>query len=191
MFLRCTRRKKDGKVHEYWNIVENRRLADGRVAQRHVLYPGEINSSQREAWRKTIEVCDACGTRRQMALFPAGMVPCGDIDAVGVRLSELRLQRPRQWGACWPALQLWRELDLDAFWCERLPASREGTPWLKVLKTLVAYRLIDPGSEWRPHRQWFDASAMAGLAVFDRLYNASAAKPTIGTAIGSACSSNR
>jgi len=167
MFLRCTRRKKDGKVHEYWNIVENRRLADGRVAQRHVLYLGEINASQREAWRKTIEVCDARGTRRQMALFPAGTVPCGDIDAIGVRLSELRLQRPRQWGACWLALQLWRELDLDAFWCERLPASREGTPWLKVLKTLVAYRLIDPGSEWRLHRQWFDASAMADLLDAD------------------------
>jgi transposase len=167
MFLRCTRRKKDGKVHEYWNIVENRRLADGRVAQRHVLYLGEINASQREAWRKTIEVCDARGERRQMALFPAGTVPCDDVDAIGVRLSELRLQRPRQWGACWLALQLWHELDLDAFWFERLPASREGTPWLKVLKTLVAYRLIDPGSEWRLHRQWFDASAMADLLDAD------------------------
>jgi transposase len=167
MFLRCTRRKKDGKVHEYWNIVENRRLADGRVAQRHVLYLGEINASQREAWRKTIEVCDARGERRQMALFPAGTVPCDDVDAIGVRLSELRLQRPRQWGACWLALQLWRELDLDAFWFVRLPASREGTPWLKVLKTLVAYRLIDPGSEWRLHRQWFDASAMADLLDAD------------------------
>jgi transposase len=167
MFLRCTRRKKDGKVHEYWNIVENRRLADGRVAQRHVLYLGEINASQREAWRKTIEVCDARGERRQMALFPAGTAPCDDVDTIGVRLSELRLQRPRQWGACWLALQLWHELDLDAFWFERLPASREGTPWLKVLKTLVAYRLIDPGSEWRLHRQWFDASAMADLLEAD------------------------
>ena len=167
MFLRCTRRKKDGKVHEYWNIVENRRLADGRVAQRHVLYLGEINASQREAWRKTIEVCDARGARRQVALFPAGTVPCDDVDAIGVRLGELRLQRPRQWGACWLALQLWRQLDLDAFWFDRLPVSREGTPWLKVLKTLVAYRLIDPGSEWRLHRQWFDASAMADLLDAD------------------------
>lgn len=167
MFLRCTRRKKDGKVHEYWNIVENRRLADGRVAQRHVLYLGEINASQRAAWRKTIEVCDARGERRQVALFATGTVPCDDVDAIGVRLSELRLQRPRQWGACWLALQLWRELDLDGFWQARLPDSREGTPWLKVLKTLVAYRLIDPGSEWRLHRQWFDASAMADLLDAD------------------------
>ena len=167
MFLRCTRRKKDGKVHEYWSIAENRRLADGRIAQRHVLYLGEINASQREAWRKTIEVHDQGGERRQVALFPEGSMPCDDVDAIGVRLSELRLVRPRQWGACWLALQMWQELELDVFWRPRLRPSREGTPWLKVLKTLVAYRLIDPGSEWRLHRQWFDASAMADLLDSD------------------------
>jgi transposase len=166
MFLRCQRRKKDGKVHEYWSIVESRRLGDGRVAQRQVLYLGEINASQREAWRKTIEVQDA-GQRRQVALFPAGSMPCGDADAVGVCLSQLRLERPRQWGACWLALQLWQQLELDSFWRPRLRPSREGTPWLKVLKTLVAYRLIDPGSEWRLHRQWFDTSAMADLLESD------------------------
>jgi transposase len=166
MFLRCQRRKKDGKLHEYWSIVESRRLADGRVAQRQVLYLGEINASQREAWRKTIEVQDA-GQRRQVALFPAGSMPCDDVDAVGVCLSQLRLERPRQWGACWLSLQLWQQLDLDAFWAPRLRPSREGTPWLKVLKTLVAYRLIDPGSEWRLHRQWFDSSAMADLLESD------------------------
>ena len=166
MFLRCQRRKKDGKAHEYWSVVESRRVADGRVVQRQVLYLGEINASQREAWRKTIEVQDD-GRRRQVALFPAGSMPCDDVDAVGVRLSELRLERPRQWGACWLALQVWQELELDAFWRSRLRPSREGTPWLKVLKTLVAYRLIDPGSEWRLHRQWFDASAMADLLDSD------------------------
>ncbi len=167
MFLRCLRRKKDGKVHEYWSIVESRRLVDGRVAQHHVLYLGEINASQREAWRKTIEVHEQGGRRRQVALFPAGSMPCDDVDAIGVCLSELRLMRARQWGACWLALQLWQQLDLDGFWCPRLRPSREGTPWLKVLKTLVAYRLIDPGSEWRLHRQWFDASAMADLLDAD------------------------
>jgi transposase len=166
MFLRCSRRVKDGKAHEYWNLVENRRLADGRVAQRQVLYLGEINASQREAWRKTIEVHEH-GARRQVALFPAGSMPADDVDAIGVRLGELRVERPRQWGACWLALDLWQQLELDSFWRPRLRPSREGTPWLKVLKTLVAYRLIDPGSEWRLHRQWFDASAMADLLDAD------------------------
>jgi transposase len=166
MFLRCTRRVKDGKAHEYWNLVENRRLADGRVVQRQVLYLGEINASQREAWRKTIEVHERV-QRRQVALFPAGSMPADDVDAIGVCLSELSLRRPRQWGACWLALDLWQQLELDSFWRPRLRPSREGTPWLKVLKTLVAYRLIDPGSEWRLHRQWFDASAMADLLHSD------------------------
>jgi transposase len=166
MFLRCSRRKKDGKVHQYWNVVENRRLADGRVVQRQVLYLGEINASQREAWRKTVEVHDG-SARRQVALFPVGSMPADAADAIEVRVGELRLERPRQWGACWLAMQLWQQLDLDAFWAPRLVPSREGTPWLKVLKTLVAYRLIDPGSEWRLHRQWFDASAMADLLEAD------------------------
>ena len=98
MFLRCTRRRKDGKLHEYWNVVENRQLSDGRVAQRQVLYLGEINANQREAWRKTVEVQEQ-RTRRQVALFPAGSMPADDVDAIGVCLSELRLARPRQWGA--------------------------------------------------------------------------------------------
>jgi transposase len=166
MFLRCNRRKKDGKVHDYWSVVESRRCSDGRVVQRQVLYLGEINASQREAWRKTIEVQDA-GTRRQVALFPAGSMPVDDVDAIGVRLSELSLRRPRQWGACWLALQLWQQLELDSFWRPRFARAQGNTPWLKVLKTLVAYRLIDPGSEWRLHRQWFDASAMADLLDSD------------------------
>ena len=145
MFLRCNRRVKDGKAHEYWSVVENRRLSDGRVVQRQVLYLGEINASQREAWRKIIDVHDE-GTRRQVALFPAGSMPADDVDALGVRLNDLRLEHPRQWGACWLALDLWQQLELDSFWRPRLRPSREGTPWLQVLKTLVAYRLIDPST---------------------------------------------
>src|SRR5689334_2648620 len=75
----------------------------------------------------------------------------------------LRLRRPRQWGACRLACHLWDQLRLDDFWLARLPTSRQGTPWLNVLKALVCYRLIDPGSEWRLHRQWFDQSAIGDL----------------------------
>ena len=166
MFLRCNRRLKDGKTHDYWSVVENRRLGDGRVVQRQVLYLGEINASQREAWRKTIEVHEE-GTRRQVALFPADSMPAEEAGALGLRLNELRLERPRQWGACWLSCVLWQQLDLDAFWGQRLRPSRQGTPWLRVLQTLVAYRLIDPGSEWRLHRHWFDTSAMADLLNVD------------------------
>jgi hypothetical protein len=130
MFLRQTRRKKDGKTHLYWNIVENRRLDDGRVVQRQVLYLGEINSSQAAAWRKAIEVFDeASGEPRTLALFPEdrGAAVADDAAAVRVCLSALTLRRPRQWGACWLAGLLWRELQLDRFWTERLLPSRKGT----------------------------------------------------------------
>jgi transposase len=165
MFLRHKIRHKDGKEHRYWSIVENRRVAGGRTVQRHVLYLGEINDSQRAAWCQAIEAFDENGQRsRQIALFPEDRTaPALDCDVVHVRLSGLRLRRPRQWGACWLACQLWDQLRLDDFWSSRLPVSRQGTRWLNVLKTLVAYRLIDPGSEWRLHRQWYDQSAMSEL----------------------------
>ncbi len=151
MFLRCTNRKKDGKEHRYWNIVENRRVAGGRVVQRQVLYLGEINGSQREAWRKTIEVFeDGSASARTMALFPEDRpVEVDDEQVVQIRLKEVELRRPRQWGACWLACRLYEQLGLDAFWAERLPPSRKGTRWDLIAQALCCYRLIDPGSEWR------------------------------------------
>lgn len=170
MFLRATTRKKDGKEHRYWSVVENRRVAGDRVVQRHVLYLGEINSSQELAWRKSIEVLDdEAGRSRTLALFPedrcAGVL--ADASIVRLRLSALRLQRPRQWGACWLALMLWELLGLDQFWAERLPASRKGTRWDLVLFVLAAYRLITPGSEWRLHREWYGRTALADLLGAD------------------------
>jgi transposase len=169
MFLRSTSRKKNGKTHVYWNIVENKRLDDGRVVQRQVLYLGEINSSQMDAWRRAIEVIDeSTGEARTLALFPEDRgVAARDVDTVEVRLSEMRLCRPRQWGACWLAGQLWRALELDRFWAERLPRSRKGTRWDQVLQLLACYRLIAPGSEWKLHRDWFEKSAMADLLGAD------------------------
>ena len=165
MFLRHKVRRKDGREHRYWSIVENRRVAGGRTVQRHVLHLGEINDNQIAAWCQTIEAFDEGGQHaRQIALFPEDRAgPTLDCDVVHVRLSGLRLRHPRQWGACWLACQLWDQLRLDDFWSVRLPASRQGTRWLNVLKAQVCYRLIDPGSEWRLHRQWFDQSAIGDL----------------------------
>lgn len=165
MFLRCTTRKKDGKEHRYWNVVENRRVSGGRVVQRQVLYLGEINDSQREAWRKTIDVFeDGKSTPRTIALFPEDRrVEIEDEDVVQIRLKDLELHRPRQWGACWLACHLYEQLGLDEFWAKRLEPSRKGTRWDLITQALSCYRLIDPGSEWRLHRHWYDKSAMADL----------------------------
>ena len=170
MFLRSNRRFKDGKEHRYWNIVENKRCAGGKVVQRQVLYLGEINDGQFETWYRLIEAFDEGSRRhRQLALFPADReVPeCADGHGVQVRLDAMELHRPRQWGACWLACQLYEQLELDRFWSARLPDSRKGTQWRHILQTLVCYRLIDPGSEWRLHRLWFEQSAMADLLGAD------------------------
>ncbi len=164
MFLRANTRKKDGKLHRYWSVVESRRTADDRVLQRQVLYLGEINDSQKRAWTRAIKVFADDGEASQVAIFPDDrQVPELDCEVVQIRLSELSLQRPRQWGACWLALELWGQLDLDRFWSPRLPPSRQGTRWLNVLKTLATYRLIDPGSEWRLHRHGYRHSALGDL----------------------------
>ena len=165
MFLRSTTRKKNGKEHEYFSIVENKRVAGGRVVQRHVLYLEEINDTRQEAWRKTIEIFEEGEQRpKTVALFPEErMEPIADEEIVRIRLKDLQLRRPRQWGGCWLSGELYEQLELDRFWAERLKPSRKGTRWDLVLRTLVTYRLLDPGSEWRLHRQWFENSAMADL----------------------------
>ena len=178
-FLHCHHRFKNGKDHCYWSIAEKVRTHRGWV-QRHLLYLGEINDSQKAAWTKVTEVFDPVAQQtRELALYPAGReVPEHAAHyGVQVRLAEFALRRPRQWGACWVGCRLWDQLHLDEFWRERLPDSREGTCWRQVLETLTVYRLMDPGSEWRLHRQWFANSAMAdllaadfGLAQKDNLY---------------------
>lgn len=164
MFLRCTTRKKDGKEHRYWSLVENRRVASGRVVQRHVLYLGEINDAQEKQWRRSIDVF-AEGEKRPktLSLFPEDYAPVDEETVVRLRLKDLTVRRPRQWGACWLACHLYEQLELNEFWESRLLPSRKGTPWAKVLQELVIYRLLSPGSEWRLHRTWFEQSALGDL----------------------------
>jgi transposase len=169
MFLRCSKRLKDGKEHLYWSIVENRRIGGNRIVQRHVLYLGELNGRQEASWQKSIDLFSEDDTTpRQARLFPEEHSPINEVGLeevpiIQVRLSEMRLKHPRQWGACWLGCQLWEQLELGEFWRNLLPPGREGARWDQILQTLVLYRLIDPGSEWRLHRQWFDGSAIADL----------------------------
>jgi transposase len=179
MFLRCHRRKKDGKDHRYYSVEESRRLQSGKVVQRRVLYLGEINDSQQAAWRKTLEVFYEQQQRATtLSLFTADRpAPADVVDTIQVKLSEMQLRRARPYGNCWLGCELWRQLELDRFWEQKLPRGREGVSWAQVLQLLVVNRLIDPGSEFRLHRHWFDQSAMDVLlgvdfsvAEKDRLY---------------------
>jgi transposase len=184
MFLRAYQRRKNGKAHRYFSVVENRRIAgrgrDGkRIAQRTVLYLGEINDSQQAAWRKTLDVLDGTEEQpKQLALFPDDRpIPPDALNALQVRLAEMKLLRPRSFGDCWLGCWLWRRLELDRFWQQRFEDTRGDVPWEKVLQLLTVHRLIQPGSEYHLHRQWFLGSAMDELlhvdfqaASKDRLY---------------------
>jgi len=184
MFLRSQKRWKNGKQHRYFSVVENRRVAGtgrkpSKVVQRTVLYLGEINDSQQAVWRKTLEVFDESSRQtHQLSLFPADRpVPPDALNAIQVKLSQMQLCRPRAYGDGWLGCWLWQHLELDRFWQRRFEDSRGEVPWEKVLQLLTIHRLIDPGSEFRLHRQWFDRSAMDELlgvdfqaASKDRLY---------------------
>jgi transposase len=179
MFLRGTTRKKDGKEHRYFSVVENRRVSGGKTVQRTVLYLGEINDQQQAGWRKTLEVFDEQDQRYvPMSLFPEDReLPSDAEDSVHVNLSGLELRRPRVFGSCWLACELWNQLGLEEFWQQHIAQGREAVSWEKVLRLLVVNRLLDPGSEFHVHRQWYVDSAMDELlqtdftvAAKDRLY---------------------
>jgi len=171
MFLRAKVRTKNGKRHRYFSVVENRRVGQNRTAQRTVLYLGEINDSQEAIWHRTLQVFDESHQQyTTLSLFPEDReIPAESSNSIQVKLSEMELRRPRAFGTCWLGCELWRQLRLDAFWEEKLAEKvrRETVSWAKVLQLLVVNRLIDPGSEFRVHRQWFDQSAMAELLEAD------------------------
>jgi hypothetical protein len=172
MHLKCRIRRKDGKVHRTWSIVESRRVG-ARVMHKHVLYLGEISDEQKRSWEKAVEVIDeTTGQPRQMELLPEDRaITASEVDALQVRLSAMSLRHPRQWGACWLADSLWRQLRLETFFGERLGHSREGTDWEKVLRVLTIYRLLSPGSEWRLHRQWSKPRRCRTCASTSARYN--------------------
>ena len=163
MFLKATKRRKDGKVHLYWSLVENVRVGR-RVFQRQALYLGELNDSQRAEWQHAVEVFDEKGNARQLKLFPEDRAPAGaDGQVVRIRMDRLSVRNLRNWGEVWLGMDLWNRLGLDAFWAPRLVPGRKGTDWLAILKSIVLYRLTDPGSELRMHSQWMANTAIAEL----------------------------
>ena len=169
LFLRRHARHKNGKDHTYWSLVENQRSPSGKVIQRQALYLGELSQAQQQAWASLATQFSQPSPSPAQELFPpAAPTPTPpQPPAPTIQFSKFSLHNPRQWGACWIAARLWQDLRLDAFWRAHLPPSREGTDWTHLLQVLVTYRLIDPGSEFRLHREWFPHSAMADILGAD------------------------
>ena len=163
MFLRATKRKKDGKIHHYWSVVENVRVGR-RVFQRRALYLGELNDSQHAEWQRAIEAIDENGRITQLKLFPEERAPASDDGSiVRIQMNRLSVRNMRNWGEVWLGLQLWDMLELDCFWSSRIDKSRKGTDWLALLKAIVIYRLAAPGSELQMHERWLKDCAAEEL----------------------------
>jgi transposase len=163
MFLRPNRRMKDGKEHSYWSLVETVRAPDG-PRQRTLCYLGELNSSAQARWLKTMEVFNEQGETQQLKLFPSQIEPpANDPQVARVLLNKVRLDRTRQFGACWLGLQLWKRLELDRFFEEAVDEHAADVPWSRVAAVLAINRLCAPGSELAIEERWYPATALDDL----------------------------
>jgi transposase len=163
MFLRAHARSKDGKPHTYWSLVETVRTPDG-PRQKTLCYLGELNSSAQSRWLKTVEVFNEQGEAQQLKLFPSDVeVPAGDPQVARVLLHRVRLERTRQFGACWLGLELWKRLGLNRFFETALDHESADVAWSRVAALLAINRLCAPGSELAIEQRWYPSTALDDL----------------------------
>ncbi|HEY6339355.1 MAG TPA: IS1634 family transposase [Candidatus Sulfotelmatobacter sp.] len=163
MFLRPHSRNKDGKDHIYWSLVETVRTPDG-PRQKTLCYLGELNSSAQARWLRTVEVFNEQGEAQQLKLFPSGVEPPADDPQVArVLLNRVRLQRTRQFGACFLGLDLWKRLELDRFFERTVDGESADVPWSRVAALLAINRLCAPGSELAIEQRWYPSTALDDL----------------------------
>jgi len=167
MFLRPNHRDKDGKDHTYWSLVETVRTPDG-PRQKTLCYLGELNSSTQSRWLRTVEVFNEQGEAQQLKLFPAHVEPPPDDPAVArVLLNQVRLERTRQFGACFLGLELWKQLELDRFFEQAIDDDPADVPWSRVAALLAINRLCAPGSELAVEERWYPSTAMDDLLAIE------------------------
>jgi transposase len=169
MYLKTHKRKKNGKVNKYYSIVEKRKVTNGFYIQKTVLYLGEISGSQMKSWNKSIRVLNEQNEPVHKTLFALHDDDdiCKDIDAIPLKLSGMKLEKPRAFGDCWLGCEIWDRLDLDTFFSRRIDTAKSPVAYSKVLKLLTVNRLIKPGSEFYVHHHWFDQTAMDFLLDCD------------------------
>ena len=163
MFLRSHDRKKDGKDHTYWSLVETVRTPDG-PRQKTLCYLGELNSSAQARWLTTVEVFNEQGESQQLKLFPSHVEPPPDDPQVArVLLNKVRLERTRQFGACFLGLELWKRLELDRFFEQAVDNESADVPWSRMAALLAINRLCAPGSELAIEQRWYPSTALDDL----------------------------
>ena len=167
MFLRQHQRRKDGKEHSYWSLVETVRTADG-PRQRTLCYLGELNHSAHARWQKTVEVFNEEGEYTQLRLFPAEVEAPADPDVARVLVKQVRVERTRRFGDCYLGLELWKRLQLDEFFAQRMDQDNADVPWSRVTAILAINRLCDPGSELAVEQSWYPSTALEDLLHIEK-----------------------
>jgi transposase len=163
MFLRPNHRSKDGKEHTYWSLVESVRTPDG-PRQRTLCHLGELNDPDQARWLRTVEVFNEQGEAQQLKLFPSHLeAPADDPQVARVLIHRVRLERTRQFGACYLGLELWRRLELDRFFEQAIDGDAADVPWSRVAGLLAINRLCAPGSELAIEQRWYPATALDDL----------------------------
>src|SRR5438132_1141792 len=173
MYLRHAVRRKGRKAHTYWRLVRSVRRG-GRVVQETVAHLGELDAQGRAKARALAQQITGRGAQHE--LFEAEGTPG---EAIAVRLDQIRLERPRAFGAVWLGWTLWRALGLDTLCAELLPEGREAVPWSTMAAVLVLARLCEPSSELHIAETWYRSTALEDLLALpvplvndDRLYRA-------------------
>jgi hypothetical protein len=172
MYLRHTTRRKDGKVHRYWQLVRCVRVGR-KVVQQTVAHLGELDAQGRARAQALARAIT--GDRAQPDLF----VDDHAEEAIPVRLRRIRLERGRGFGDVWLGWTLWRALRLDEALTRLLPEGREAVPWATMAAVLVLARLCEPSSELHIAETWYRGTALEDLLALptplvndDRLYRA-------------------
>jgi len=173
LYLRHAVRRKGRQTHTYWRLVRSVRR-NGRVVQETVAHLGELDAAGRAKARALARQITGRGTQRE--LFEADIPPG---EAIAVRLEDVRLERPRAFGAVWLGWTLWQALRLDGVCAELLPAGRAAVPWSVMAEILVLARLCEPSSELHIAEDWYRGTALEDLLEVpseqvndDRLYRA-------------------
>src|SRR5260370_2900098 len=156
MYLRYTTRKKDGKTHRYWRLVQSVRVGR-RVIQQTVAQLGERDAEGRLQARRLAG--RLIGAPEQAALFDDG----SDQGSVSIRLKGVRVERSRQFGDVYLALALWRGVGLEDFCRQVLATGKEQIAWEKIAAVLVAARLCEPSSELHIAEDWYRRTALSDL----------------------------
>ena len=153
MFIRPCYRRKNGKRHAYWALMESYRTERG-PRQRVVAYLGQLDERGRLGVKEAVQG----GRSRQKRLFDDVQPQWVEVDA-----SRVRVENRRDFGGPWLGLELVRQLGLKDFLDRTLPQGREEIPWSVMTLVLVLCRLCDPSSELHIAEHFYAQSGLADL----------------------------